>query len=85
MHFIWIAFIGLVIGALAKFFTPGRGPGGCVVTMIVGLTGSLVGGVLARGLGISTTGSVSWFLMSIMGAVILLLLYRMMIGKKDAS
>jgi uncharacterized membrane protein YeaQ/YmgE (transglycosylase-associated protein family) len=84
MHFIWIAFIGLVIGALAKFFTPGRGPGGCVVTMIVGLVGSIVGGALAHGLGISTAGSISWFIMSIMGAVILLLLYRMMIGRKNA-
>jgi uncharacterized membrane protein YeaQ/YmgE (transglycosylase-associated protein family) len=84
MHFIWIALIGLVIGALAKFLTPGRGPGGCVVTMIVGLVGSVVGGALARELKISTTGSVGWFIMSIIGAVILLLLYRMIIGRKNA-
>ena len=85
MHYLWIAFTGIVIGAMAKFLTPGRGPGGCVVTMLIGLTGSIVGGALAHELGISATGSLGWFFMSVLGAVILLLLYRMVIGRRNDS
>ncbi len=85
MHYLWIALIGLAIGASAKFLAPGRGPGGCVVTMLIGLIGSIIGGVLARQLGISATGGLIWFVMSVLGAVILLLVYRMVIGRKNGS
>ena len=84
MHYIWLALIGLLIGAIAKFLTPGRDPGGCVVTMLIGLTGSIIGGALARWLGISTAGSVSWFIMSVIGAIILLIIYHLLIGRRNA-
>ena len=84
MHYIWLALIGLAIGAIAKFLTPGRDPGGCVVTMLIGLAGSVVGGALARWLGISATGSVPWFILSVIGAIILLVIYHLVIGRRNA-
>ena len=83
MSYVWIALIGLAIGVIAKFLTPGRDPGGCVVTMIIGLIGSVVGGVIARALNISTSTDTMWFVMSVIGAVVLLLIYRLIIGKRS--
>ena len=51
-HLIWIMIIGLIVGALAKLIMPGRDPGGIIVTMLLGLAGSLVGGFLGRMLGL---------------------------------
>ncbi len=74
--------LGLAIGAVAKFLMPGRDPGGCIVTMIIGLIGSLIGGVLARFIGVPEGGFVG-FIMAVVGAVILLVLYRVIIGKRS--
>jgi uncharacterized membrane protein YeaQ/YmgE (transglycosylase-associated protein family) len=60
---------------------PGRDPGGCVVTMIIGLIGSLIGGVLAKLINVPEGGFVG-FIMAVIGAVILLVLYRIIIGKR---
>ena len=51
MHILWTLIIGLVVGALAKLFMPGKDPGGIVVTMLLGVAGSLVAGFLGRALG----------------------------------
>lgn len=75
------ALIGLAIGIVAKFLMPGRDPGGCIVTMIIGLIGSLIGGVLSRLIGIPEGGFIG-FIMAVVGAVILLVLYRLIIGKR---
>ena len=83
MHYIWLALIGLVIGAIAKFLTPGRDPGGCVVTMIIGLVGSVVGAALAKVMDISASTDVAWFIMSVIGAIILLVVYHLVIGKRN--
>lgn len=84
MHYIWLALIGLVIGAVAKFLTPGRDPGGCIVTMLIGLVGSALGAAIARALGIDASSGISWFLMSVIGAIILLVIYHLVIGKRNA-
>ncbi|MDP4200512.1 MAG: GlsB/YeaQ/YmgE family stress response membrane protein [Bacteroidota bacterium] len=80
--YLWLAFIGLVIGVIAKFLTPGRDPGGCIVTMLIGLVGSVLGGALADALHLSTSGETMWFVMSVIGAIILLLIYRLIIGPR---
>src|SRR5439155_11728468 len=73
----WIVF-GLVVGALAKLVMPGRDPGGIIVTMLLGIAGSMLGGLIGRAMGMYGPGQAAGFLMSFLGAVILLTLYRMM-------
>jgi uncharacterized membrane protein YeaQ/YmgE (transglycosylase-associated protein family) len=81
MDLIYKLLLGLLIGIVAKFLMPGRDPGGCIVTMIIGLIGSLIGGLLAKGIGIPDEGFAG-FIMAVIGAVILLVLYRIIIGKR---
>ena len=77
----WILF-GLVVGFIAKLLTPGRDPGGFIVTILLGIAGALVGGFLGRQMGFyGPTESAGW-LMSILGAVVLLLLYRFAFRRK---
>ncbi|HEY6363037.1 MAG TPA: GlsB/YeaQ/YmgE family stress response membrane protein [Vicinamibacterales bacterium] len=80
----WILF-GLIVGALAKFVMPGRDPGGIIVTMLLGIAGAVLGGFAGRALGLYGEGEAAGFLMSFLGAVILLALYRMMIGRRTIS
>ena len=72
----WILF-GLVVGVIAKLLTPGRDPGGFIITMLLGIAGALVGGFLGRAMGFYGSNESAGWLMSILGAVVLLLLYRM--------
>ncbi len=77
----WIVF-GLVIGIIAKLLMPGRDPGGFIVTILLGIAGALVGGFIGRAMGLYGPGqSAGWF-MSILGAIILLALYRMMVRRR---
>ena len=82
LHYLWLAIIGLVIGVIAKFMTPGRDPGGCIVTMLIGLVGSVLGAAIASALGMTSESGFTWFLMSVIGAIVLLLIYRLVIGRK---
>jgi uncharacterized membrane protein YeaQ/YmgE (transglycosylase-associated protein family) len=77
MHLIWMLFIGLIVGALAKLIMPGRDPGGIFITMLLGVAGSLVAGVLGRLAGLYGPGQSAGFIMSVLGAVLLLLIYRL--------
>jgi uncharacterized membrane protein YeaQ/YmgE (transglycosylase-associated protein family) len=71
----WVVF-GLVVGVIAKLLMPGRDPGGVIVTALIGIAGALVGGVLGRVLGFYGPGEAAGYLMSILGAVVLLFVYR---------
>ncbi len=75
----WIVF-GLIVGAIAKLLMPGRDPGGIIVTMLLGIAGALLGGFVGRALGWYGPNDGAGFVMSLLGAVLLLVLYRMMIG-----
>lgn len=72
---VWALF-GLVVGALAKLLMPGNDPGGIIVTILIGIVGSLVGGYIGRVLGLYAPGQAGGFVMSIIGALVLLFLYR---------
>jgi len=72
----WILF-GLIVGALAKLVMPGRDPGGIIVTMLLGIAGAVLGGFAGRALGFYGDNETAGFLMSFIGAVLLLALYRM--------
>jgi uncharacterized membrane protein YeaQ/YmgE (transglycosylase-associated protein family) len=77
----WILF-GLIVGALAKFVMPGRDPGGIIVTMLLGIAGAVLGGFVGRAMGFYGEGEAAGFVMSFIGAVVLLLLYRMFAGRR---
>ncbi|HKN24998.1 MAG TPA: GlsB/YeaQ/YmgE family stress response membrane protein [Candidatus Acidoferrum sp.] len=81
---IWTALIGLIIGAVAKFLMPGKDPGGWIVTMLLGLAGSFIAGYLGRMLGWYKEGQSAGFIMSVVGAILLLYLYRLFVAKKTA-
>lgn len=80
----WILF-GLIVGALAKLVMPGRDPGGIIVTMLLGIAGAVLGGFVGRALGLYGEGEAAGFLMSFVGAVLLLFLYRMMVGRRSVA
>ena len=71
----WI-FFGLVVGVIAKLLMPGRDPGGFIVTIVLGIAGALLGGWLGRVAGLYQPGQAAGLFMSIVGSIILLVLYR---------
>ena len=79
---IWILVIGLVIGAIAKLLMPGKDPGGCIITMLIGIAGAFVASYLGRAIGWYEPGEPSSFIASIVGAMLLLLLYRLIAPKR---
>lgn len=78
MGFLWMCIIGLVAGAIAKLIMPGRDPGGIIVTILLGIGGSLVGGYLGRVLGMYVPGEGAGLFMSVLGAILLLGVYRLL-------
>ena len=77
MHIIWTILIGLVAGALAKFIIPGKDPGGIIITILIGIAGSFVFTYLGKFLGLYQEGETAGFIGTVIGAIILLILYRM--------
>ena len=77
----WIVF-GLVVGAIAKLVMPGRDPGGIIVTMLLGIAAAVAGGFVGRALGWYGPNDAAGFLMSLFGAIILLWVYRLAIGRQ---
>lgn len=80
MSILWMIIIGLVAGAIAKLIMPGRDPGGIIVTILLGIAGSLLGGFLFGG-GDGQVGLIG----SIVGALILLAVYRLVIGRRRTT
>jgi uncharacterized membrane protein YeaQ/YmgE (transglycosylase-associated protein family) len=76
LSLVWTAVIGLVVGALAKLIMPGKDPGGFIVTMILGIAGSFIGTFLGRMIGHYQEGQSAGFIMSLIGAIILLAIYN---------
>ena len=74
--------IGLVIGVVAKFLMPGRDPGGCIITILLGIAGSFVASYLGQAMGWYGRGEPAGFIFSVIGAMILLLIYRMLFGRR---
>jgi uncharacterized membrane protein YeaQ/YmgE (transglycosylase-associated protein family) len=74
----WIIF-GLIVGVIAKLLMPGRDPGGLIVTCLIGIVGAVIGGFIGRSIGFYGPGGGAGLLMSILGAVILLFVYRRLV------
>jgi uncharacterized membrane protein YeaQ/YmgE (transglycosylase-associated protein family) len=77
----WIVF-GLVVGIIAKLLMPGRDPGGFIVTILLGIAGALLGGFIGRAMGFYGPSQGAGWLMSIAGAIVLLLLYRLVVARR---
>jgi uncharacterized membrane protein YeaQ/YmgE (transglycosylase-associated protein family) len=71
----WVLF-GLAVGIVAKLLTPGRDPGGFILTTLLGIAGAVLGGFVGRELGFYGRNQAAGFLMSVVGAIVLLLIYR---------
>ena len=78
MNLIWTLIIGLLVGVVAKFLMPGRDPGGFIITILLGIAGSFVATFLGRTLGLYSAGAAAGFIMSVAGAMLLLLIYRLL-------
>ena len=86
MHFLWTLIIGLVVGAIAKFLMPGKDPGGFIVTMLLGIAGALLAGFLGRALGwYNDPAEAPGLIASVIGALILLGIYRVLIGRRGTT
>ena len=77
----WIIF-GLIVGAIAKLLMPGRDPGGIIVTMLLGIVGAVLGGFVGRAMGMYGPNDSAGLIMSIIGAVVVLFIYRLAIGRR---
>jgi uncharacterized membrane protein YeaQ/YmgE (transglycosylase-associated protein family) len=84
MNIIGAIIIGFIIGAVAKLLMPGKDPGGWIISILLGLAGSLVAGWIGRSMGWYAEGESVGFIFSVIGAVILLAIYRM-VAKRPVS
>ena len=80
----WILF-GLIVGALAKLVMPGRDPGGIIITMLLGIAGAVLGGVIGRAMGFYREGEAAGWIMSFIGAVVLLGISRMVMRRRSLT
>jgi len=84
MGFLWTIIIGLIVGIVAKFLMPGRDPGGFIITAIIGIVGSVIATFIGRSLGLYQVGQSAGFIAAVLGAIILLFLYRLVAGKRTS-
>ena len=74
--------VGLIVGLIAKFLMPGRDPGGFIVTTLIGIAGAFLGTFVGRALGLYQPGEAAGWIMSVVGAILLLLIYRLVVGRR---
>ena len=79
---IWTILIGLIVGALAKFIMPGKDPGGIIVTILLGIGGSMAATYLGQVIGVYRAGEKAGFIGAVIGAILILWVYRIIIKKR---
>jgi len=83
MHILWALIIGLIVGGIAKLLMPGRDPGGIIITMLLGVAGSITAGFLGRAMGLYRSGEVApGIIASVIGSMILLGVYRLVARRR---
>lgn len=83
MPLFWALLIGFVVGAIAKFVMPGKDGGGFIVTSLLGIGGALAATLMGRMAGLYTAGQSAGFIASVIGAFVLLALYRLFAGSRS--
>ena len=84
MQIIIMLVIGLIVGIVAKFLMPGKDPGGLIITMLLGIAGSFLAHYIGSAAGWYNEGEPAGFIASVVGAIILLLIYRMLFRRRKA-
>jgi len=82
---LWMIIVGLIVGAVAKLLMPGRDPGGFIITILLGIVGSVVAGSIGRAVGWYQEGQPAGFIASVLGAILLLYLYRVLTGQRGSG
>lgn len=82
LSFLSLILFGLVVGVIAKLLMPGRDPGGFIVTILLGIAGSILGGYIGRLLGFYGANEGAGFFMALLGAILLLALYRLAVRRR---
>ena len=82
---LWTIIIGFVIGVVAKFLMPGKDPGGFIITTLLGIAGSFTASYIGQTMGWYPPGAPAGFIMSVLGAMLLLFLYRLLFRRSSAS
>ena len=85
MSIIWTLIIGLVAGAIAKLLMPGRDPGGFIITMLLGVAGAFIATWLGQAVGWYQAGEGAGFIGAVVGAVVLLIIYRLVVKRRTAA
>lgn len=85
MHVIYFVVFGLIVGVIARALVPGREPGGWVMSILIGIAGSVVGGFLGRAMSFYGSAQPAGWLMSVVGAVVLLLGYHAISGRRAST
>ena len=84
MAILWTILIGFIVGVVAKLLMPGRDPGGFIITILLGIAGSFVAGFIGRSMGWYTDGQPAGFIFSVIGAIALLAIYRLVVRRRTA-
>ena len=79
---LWWIIIGGIAGAIAKLLMPGRDPGGCIITILLGIAGALLAGFIGRSVGWYDQNEGAGFIAAIVGAFVILLIYRLVLGRR---
>ena len=82
MGILWTILIGFIVGIVAKFLMPGRDPGGFIITVLIGVVGSVLASYMGGALGLYAVGEPAGFIAAVLGAMLLLFIYRMVTGKR---
>jgi uncharacterized membrane protein YeaQ/YmgE (transglycosylase-associated protein family) len=82
---IWTLIVGLIVGAIAKFLMPGKDPGGIIITMVLGVAGAFLANFVGTQLRWYSEAEPAGFIASVLGAVILLAIYRAVIGRRQIT
>jgi uncharacterized membrane protein YeaQ/YmgE (transglycosylase-associated protein family) len=85
MGIIWTLIIGLLAGIVAKLLMPGRDPGGFIITILLGIAGAFIATWLGQAIGWYQAGEGAGFIGAVVGAVIILIIYRMIVARRGAT
>lgn len=81
MDILWTILIGLAVGVIAKFLMPGKDPGGFIITILLGIAGSFVATYIGQHLGWYREGQPAGFIGAILGAILILIVYRLIMKR----